>query len=99
MTELTDTSRFLLGVPTATGYWIAGSVVVVFGGLAGGLYWYFDKHLVDFGMKVADSFIQGSIVAILFGILKGIIDNAKASGLRDAPATVAASGAAGEANS
>jgi hypothetical protein len=73
-----DTSKLFLGIPTRRGYWIAFGAVVIFAGLAGLLYWLCDKGLAEFGVKVADCFLQGALVAIFFALLKGIIDNARA---------------------
>lgn len=74
---MVSNGRYFLDIPTRKGWIIAISVVVVSMILAGVLYGLADKHLKDYLLKIGDSCIQGAIVAILFAILKQIIDSQK----------------------
>jgi hypothetical protein len=63
-----------LDIPTGKGIGIAILVIVGFLGLAFFLYQAFGGPPSAYGLKVADSFINGAIVGILFAILKAMID-------------------------
>jgi hypothetical protein len=49
-------------------------VIVVFMLLGAGLYWYGNKGVADYAVKIGDCFIQGAIISILFAFLKAMID-------------------------
>jgi hypothetical protein len=66
-----------LGIPTTKGLIVAAVVIVVFMAAGGGLYCFAEKPFKDYALKVGDCFIQGAIIALLFGILKQVIDGQK----------------------
>src|SRR5262245_27670366 len=78
---MASNSRYFLDIPTLKGWIVASSVIVVSLLLAGVLYGLAGKHPGDYLQKIGDSCIQGAIGAILFAILKQIIDSQKAADL------------------
>jgi hypothetical protein len=66
-----------LDIPTGKGIGIAIAVIVGFMVLAFILY---QLNWGAYSLKVADSFINGAIVGILFAILKAMIDIPKGQG-------------------
>ena len=74
-------SRYFLDIPTLKGWIVAIGIMVVSMASAGVLYGLASKHIEDYLQKVGDSCIQGAIGAILFAILKQIIDSQKAADL------------------
>jgi uncharacterized membrane protein len=76
---MVSNSRYFLDIPTRKGWVVAISVIVGSMILAGVLYGLADKGPKDYLQKIGDSCIQGAIGAILFAILKQIIDSQKAA--------------------
>jgi hypothetical protein len=68
------TNERFLGIPSIKGIVTAVVVILVFLLPAGGLYWRNGGSSTAYWLKVGDAFINGSIVGILFAILKGMID-------------------------
>jgi hypothetical protein len=75
--EHVGSKGYLLDVPTGKGLIWAGIVIAVFMGAAWCVYSHYDKELKDYALKLADTFIQGSVVGIFFAIAKTIIEQIK----------------------
>jgi hypothetical protein len=71
---MASNGKFFLDVPTKKGLIAAGIAIVVFVGIAYGLYSAGGKSSAEFGIKVADFLLQGALVSLLFAILKAVID-------------------------
>jgi len=84
------TNERFLGIPSKQGIWTAVVVILLFLLLACGLYRWNGGSSTAYWLKVGDAFINGSIVGILFAILKAMIDLPKVRQERAAKAEEAA---------
>ena len=73
---MATSGRKFLDIPTAKGIRIAIRIILVSMPLGYGLYLLGGKGWTEYVLKVGDCCVQGALVAILFGILKGMIDKA-----------------------
>jgi hypothetical protein len=73
---MATSGRKFLDIPTVKGIRIAVLIIVVSMPLGYFLYRLGDKGWTEYVLKIGDCCVQGALIAILFGILKGVIDKA-----------------------